>query len=839
LSCIEQGSTVTYCLSIYLALILKMRGGGTYMSFGRRDIANHRNMEPITIDVAKESPLGTQQIDTAISFKSFIDFLERKTDQETTVKRTFFEMVLARLKANPEFSSTIPLEDISKYKEELSLIYGMLMPPVADERDICWAMSAPVNPVVFYGTSGFYNLLMDSEKGCVRCDLMQEDNGVKHEKLQMLYSFILEKFYHLPPMRKHELIITLNDDKSGLPKFYKLNIDTRFCEIYPKDVLPELDLEAILESFDADRVASVLPLSLFRFEGFSVITLVDVTAEHAVETIKNSILDRTSYERGAYFLKVTDTLKMLMGSPHFEFGTMAVLRVNNKLIFNKSTMLHSKLMNAATENGMAEQMYLQMADEYLRAPVPLVVRELKPEDIHKKDFAKLLYNDGVRSYALLPVFYDKKVVGLLEVFSKVPNAVTEMALSKLDAVLPLLAQIFKSYTDEFHVSIDNIIKEKFTSLQPAVQWRFRETAWHYLRDKALIPNKAVIENIQFKDVYPLYGAIDIRNSTIERNTALRQDLNLQFNLLIETFTVLKQSFGFGLADEMIFKCRKWIEEINDKTTDNDEMKVRDFLDNEAHPFLQHFKEESLLRSGFDRAANSRESVLREHIDRYFEVINEQMGAAHANRRALEASMQRINTAVNLYLDLFRKEIQQAYPTYFEKFRTDGIEYDIYIGQSIEPEKRFSELYLKNIRLWQLTSMAAIARITHALVPEMEKPLETTQLIFIHSSSIDISFRDDERRFDVEGAYNIRYQIIKKRIDKVHVKDTGERLTQPGKIALVYFNSKSAEEYVGYIRYLQEKNTLLNDLEFLDLEELQGVTGLKALRIGVNLGAEWS
>ncbi len=44
------------------------------------------------------------------------------------------------------------------------------------------------------------------------------------------------------------------------------------------------------------------------------------------------------------------------------------------------------------------------------------------------------------------------------------------------------------------------------------------------------------------------------------------------------------------------------------------------------------------------------------------------------------------------------EIQQAYPSYFEKFRTDGVEYDIYIGQSIAPDKPFSDIYLKNLRL---------------------------------------------------------------------------------------------------------------------------------------------
>ncbi|WP_353718093.1 GAF domain-containing protein [Dyadobacter sp. 676] len=798
-------------------------------------------MEPITIDVTQNTPYGLQKLDSSISFRSFISFLESKIDQEETVKKTFFSLVLDKLKARPGFSQDIPLAEVTNYKEELSLIYGMLMPPIANEKEVFWALSAPVSPVVFYGTSGFYDLLFE-KNGNMRCDLV-EDRGVNYkQKMQMLYSFILERLYHFPPLHHPDMILTLKDDDSGLQKYYRVHIDNRFCEVYAKGSLPELDLDTLRsdlqENFDINVFSSILPHSLFHFEGFSVITLNDVTAEHAVENIKNTILDRASYDPKTYFNYVAGALKMLVENPRVDFGLMAVLRVNNKLVFDRSSVLFSKLMSAATENDMAEQTYLEMATRYFEAPKTLLLRNLGLEDPEKQDFIRILQKDGVEAYALLPVYHDNKVVGVLEVYSKEQKSIDERLLAKLDIALPWIAQMMTNYIDEFNLQIENVIRDKFTSLQPAVQWRFRETAWHYIRDKALNPQTAEIESIQFRNVYPLYGAIDIRNSTIERNNALREDLRLQFNVLIETFTVLKQKLGFGLADEMIFKCRKWIAEITDESTDNDEMKIRDFLENEAHPFLLHFKEESLRQYG-SGAMDPGELVLRNRIDQYFEMIDEEKGAAFANRRELEASMQAINSSVNLYLDLFRNEIQESYPCYFEKFRTDGIEYDIYIGQSIEPQKRFSELYLKNIRLWQLTTMAAIARITHSLIPQLEKPLETTQLIFINSGSIDISFRDDERRFDVEGAYNIRYQVIKKRIDKVHVKGTGERLTQPGKIALVYFNSKSAEEYVGYIRYLQEKNTLLDDLEFFDLEDLQGVTGLKALRVGVNLHSEWN
>jgi hypothetical protein len=90
---------------------------------------------------------------------------------------------------------------------------------------------------------------------------------------------------------------------------------------------------------------------------------------------------------------------------------------------------------------------------------------------------------------------------------------------------------------------------------------------------------------------------------------------------------------------------------------------------------------------------------------------------------------------------------------------------------------------------------------------------------------------DEKQFDVDGAYNIRYEIIKKRIDKAHIKGSDERLTTPGKIAIVYSQDKDAVEYKKYIKYLQSKN-FLGKVEKLELEDLQGVSGLKALRVEV-------
>ncbi|WP_315819707.1 hypothetical protein [Paraflavitalea speifideaquila] len=145
--------------------------------------------------------------------------------------------------------------------------------------------------------------------------------------------------------------------------------------------------------------------------------------------------------------------------------------------------------------------------------------------------------------------------------------------------------------------------------------------------------------------------------------------------------------------------------------------------------------------------------------------------------------------------------------------------------------------MKNLKIWQLSTLAKAARLTHRLEKELPLRLQTSQLILAHSHPISISFRTAERKFDVDGAYNIRYEIIKKRIDKVHVKDSNERLTQPGTIAIVYSQPQEAQEYLEYIEFLQNQGLLKGEIEKFDLEELQGVSGLKGLRVAINLEEE--
>jgi hypothetical protein len=129
-------------------------------------------------------------------------------------------------------------------------------------------------------------------------------------------------------------------------------------------------------------------------------------------------------------------------------------------------------------------------------------------------------------------------------------------------------------------------------------------------------------------------------------------------------------------------------------------------------------------------------------------------------------------------------------------------------------------------------MCEITREIANIQPELPVPLTTAQLIFVHSAPLSIRFRLDEKRFDVDGAYNARYEIIKKRIDKAYIEGTNERLTVAGKVAIVYQQEKDKKEYLRYLNYLKKRGYIEKSIEDLNLKKMQGVQGLKALRVTV-------
>jgi hypothetical protein len=193
---------------------------------------------------------------------------------------------------------------------------------------------------------------------------------------------------------------------------------------------------------------------------------------------------------------------------------------------------------------------------------------------------------------------------------------------------------------------------------------------------------------------------------------------------------------------------------------------------------------------------------------------------------------RTNKRLAAIIDKRQEDAQLMFPHYFERYKTDGVEHNMYIGDSISEDLPFQPLYLNNLRLWQLQVMCEMENAYYGLKPELPVKLDVTSLILVYNTSLSIRFRMDEKRFDVDGTYNARYEVIKKRIDKSYIKGTDERLTQAGKLCIVYSQKKDEVEYLRYVRYLKSKGYFTDNIDVVELEGLQGVSGLKAIRAEV-------
>ncbi|RZK81952.1 MAG: GAF domain-containing protein [Pedobacter sp.] len=785
-------------------------------------------MQTITLNLnynsGQESAKHVPGADIKLSLNPFIKFIEKKAESERTSKINFYKYIIHEFSKYPELEHPIAADEAHKYSELFELIYTALSPIINDESHQYWAIGTPLSGCFHYGTDSFYNILMDYKSCNLKSELsLPSKREMEKNMLSAFYNIILERFYNISFSGNQVVVNSVIDQETHLMKYYRLNVDTRFLDIKANVELPDYKLNDVKDYIKDERntlkiLSKLIPPEIFSIEGISIITLTDVTSEYALESIKNLVIEHNDSQKGHYHKDIALALKTLVGTDQIDFGLVPYLKLNGKLQVNELSGFSSILIQLAKDQGFEDVYADELIEDYLHNPRTLIFPEITEEEHTNYPMLKLLAGINVKSYALFPLYFNGKLVGCLELYTKIAKEFNGSTLTKIEAAFPLLAQLFQNIIIDFNNDIQDVITDKFTALQPSIQWRFNEAAYNYMQSGARERNLP-IEPVFFKSVYPFYGAVDIRNSSIQRNAAIRKDLYNHFEVLEKTIASIKSTITLCKENEIPHEESVWNYKHLEELSDREILKTEDYLQRQIPASLENLKVHHPELSGI--------------VDNYFKLTSP-TGKVFENRERYEKSMQMINVAVTRHLDDFNTELQGIFPCYFEKFRTDGVEFDIYLGQSIAPKILFYDELLSNFRLRQLRVLAEIAQTTNNLGPYFSLPLETTQLIFVYDKPIDVSFRIDEQRFDVEGSYNIRYQMVKKRIDKAHIKDSEERLTQPGKIAIVYFNSIEAKEYVGYIKKLQKQGLLNDDLEYLEIEELQGVEGLKALRVGVVL-----
>ena len=703
---------------------------------------------------------------------------------------------------------------LKKHEKVIKIMLQDLFTSVLGKNEIKTA-SLPYFDLIFNSTERFENILDNAGK-----DFELKVRGIPEEFGYIMGCTIILSFHYGYNLNfKRPLFYDIPDAK-GVMKHYRILYNADFMDLTPTDKAKELtqaDVDELLENFDNVEIwKEKIPPGSFISKGFVISNMFDATTEHAISEIKSNLIssDKRAGENfvenlQGIFRSFFNILDIKVGFVTYDPNDNKFEKVHGKHM--KSYLLHNKEMQSCGDtlcHGsysklLKEKKYFAIADvdKYYEMSGGLAPY-------------KGLKEQGIKSAIFAPIANEGNLLGVLELVSTNANELNGVNAQKLEDIMPfIVTAVLRSATEEENL-IGAIIQNECTTVHSSVYWKFREEAKRFIGDQ-IDGKQPSFNEVVFKDVYPLYGQIDIKDSSKARNSGIQKDLIIQLVTINSIISKAWEKNKLPIYEELLYRINNLLEEIKEVLNTNSEQAIFDFVKEEVHAVFDHLKET--------------DEELKDLILAYEEAIDSDTESYYDHRKNYDESVMRINKELARVIDHRQEDAQIMFPHYFERYKTDGVEHNMYIGDSISGQLPFNPLYLNNLRLWQLQVMCEMENTHYNLKPDLAVPLDVASLMLVYSTSLSIRFRMDEKRFDVDGTYNARYEVIKKRIDKSYIKGTNERLTQPGKLSIVYSQKKDELEYLRYINFLKSKGCFTNNIEIVELDGLQGVTGLKAIR----------
>ncbi|MCR9102183.1 MAG: hypothetical protein NXI25_19665 [bacterium] len=769
-------------------------------------------------NVLEQLEIGEMPFRFKLSLAPLLEMIKEKAESDNPVESGVGQFVMDRLKDAPELWQ--PIEDrrqLEQHKDIIDLLMLMVVPPALRRKELI-KVSAPFEMAPIYMTPALedhiraknFKYVINHKPGFTFCSMVIS-----------ACSFILNTYYGTDLKIGSPLSISISNPETGMERHYKTRLDTDYMRLKKLKPLKPLSQEQINELlsnvYDVDLWMKYLPPENFEFQGFTIGTLIDITEEEALSRLKFSLLESNAVVQEDKVSRLEDLVRNFFDIPNLQMGVTAIDYPKAYQVAHRYKIRYDFLAGEQADL-LAEDNAGSIYEKACKYQEIVLVEDLeKIKD--KTPIEAGLIKKGIRSIIVAPLLNKKeRIIGLLEIGSPKPYELHSFVELKFRELVSLFSLAVERSRDEIDNQIEAIIREQYTAIHPSVEWKFIETSYNLLEKREAEGKNATAPPIAFRDVHPLYAQADIVSSSDRRNHAIQADLSENLHLLLDLLDVAIGMGRYPLLNQYRAAAERNLKGVLEDFNSNDESRIVSWLKEEIHPVLEDIR--------------SRYPALQAKVRHYFNYIDADLGIVYQERRKYEDSVSMINSTIARYLEDQQEAAQKIVPHYFERYKTDGVEYDIYAGQSLLKTGTFKPMHLRNLRLWQFIDMCEVTRLVEDLQADLPVPLTTAQLIFTYSNPLSIRFRMDEKQFDVDGAYNVRYEILKKRIDKALIEGTDERLTQAGKVAIVYLQEKDRQEYLEYADYLISEGYITEEIEDLKIGKLQGVQGLRALRFTV-------
>lgn len=751
-----------------------------------------------------------------VSFKKYLDVLEHiRYNDRLEYRVNYAESLIEYTKNFKELRDGFQdLSLLDKHADIIRLLLSDLFPTGLTRNEIK-AASIPLANITFNYTERFRNILADAGT-----DFEIKFRGINDDEFYIFSCCIILQAHFGVDLRATLPLYYDIPNKEGVIRHYKITVNSDFTEVFPDKGTKIPDMETVnmlLENIDDIRLwKKYFPSKSWILSGFAIISLIDCTSEVALSDLKSSMI-RIDPENLTPDENLKEIFKSYFETAELNFGLMLFNKKDKKL--EKLPIYENVFTSFILDfwiNTFDEEMRQTAFENLNYNPKPIVISDIYKMDSEVKKLPSfdILKKTGIRSFMVIPIMKDGELIAIMEFTSPQPYSLNGLKLKKMEFFTDMILFSLNRFSFEKNNQIEAIIQREYTTIHDSVVWKFRNEAEKYFN--ASLSRKIYnLKQISFKNLTPLFGFSDIRASSEKRFSLMKEDLNDQLKCLHEIFTMINSD-----SEKYILALEIFENELENEIKADTEQRFHRLLREEIHPYLQGKLE-----------TDAKEDV-KNKVKDYLSQLTLQNQLFYNQRKSLDESITLVNRKLADILDKSQAEAQEIFPHYYERFKSDGIEHNLYIGQNISPDSEYSQKYVHQLRFWQLETVCNMETEFLNFKKSLPIPLDIASLIFVYNEKVDIRFRMDEKRFDIDGAYNSYYEIIKKRLDKAHIKGTNERITCPGKIVIVYFGMENQKEYLQYINTLQKKGIVKNDVELLKVEDLQGISGLLALRVSL-------
>ncbi|NJK67627.1 MAG: GAF domain-containing protein [Microcoleus sp. SU_5_3] len=573
-----------------------------------------------------------------------------------------------------------------------------------------------------------------------------------------------------------------------------------FADLHLK-LMPVSERESwLMQPNQLEILADRLQLDNYRIEGLLVLEGFDVTVQEQIRQLTQLLIDRDSMLRPDKFERIDGCLRSLFNAngtlllrPDGEQVQILVAKDGQHLppvVYPINSLEGSHFLKATAANQVWN------------------VSDLRRECETECD--RNLRKMGVRSMLLIPLVVKtvtregsgQRILGVVGLLCDRPNHFNSVDSQHAQELIPAFVAALRQAMQQRFSHIHNI--------HPAVEWRFVQEAE---RRSWGLPQETIV----FADVYPLYGISDIRGSSDERNRAIQTDLLAQFRLGLAIVDAVCATQNTHLGQQLRLDLLDYINHLKEKVTVDMEVRATEYLREHLEVYFDYF-----VQCG---------PQVQEAVEAYREACTNEHNCVYGDRTRYDQMLNLISTQLQETWTRWQERMQEIIPHYCDIECTDGMDHMIYVGKSID--SRFSQFHLHSLRYEQLRAICDCGRTVFRLEADSQINMELAHLVLVQNTTIDIFHNENtEKMFDVKGTRDIRYELVKKRIEKAIDKDAQERITQSGMLTVVYSTEDEWEEYEQYLRYLSREGWVESKIQTGMVESLQGVSGLKFARVRI-------